>query len=227
MSSFAIAAVERALAGEDLVEHETEGVEIRLDGQLSSLELLGRHVLRRAGLRFASGDAGRRAGESEVGDLRAAAAVDHHVGGFQIAMEHALVMRGAQARAQLARDFRGLVLRQPADAPQQRRKVFAVDVFHRQEVAAFDVAKVEDAADVGMRHLQREADLIEEPLQAIGILLHVARQEFQRDGLAELQVIGAIHLAHAAAAEQADHAIPVGQNLSWHVLSAVAWRRAA
>ena len=122
-------------------------------------------------------------------------------------MQHALVVRGREARAELPRDLDRLVFRQPADAPQQRRQVFAVHVLHRQEVAPVDLADVEDAADVRMRDAQRHAHFVEEPLEPIRIALDVPRQELQRDRLAELQVVGAVDLAHAAAAEQADHAI--------------------
>src|SRR5262249_62037229 len=46
--------LEGRLAGEQLVEHETERVEIALDGDLASRELLRRHVGRRAGADVAS-----------------------------------------------------------------------------------------------------------------------------------------------------------------------------
>ena len=67
-----------------------------------------------------------------------------------------------------------------------------------------------------MRDLQREPDFGEEPFEAIGVGLDVARQELQRDGLAELQVVGAIDLAHAASAQQPDHPVPIGQDLAGH-----------
>ena len=136
-----VPALERALAGEELVEHEAERVEVGLHREFAAVELLGRHVLRRAGLRFAADDAGRRAGEAEVGDLRAAAAVDHDVGGFQIAMEHALVVRRRQARAELPRDLDGFVFRQPADAAEQRREILAVHELHRKKVASVHVCR--------------------------------------------------------------------------------------
>ncbi len=52
----------------------------------------------------------------------------------------------------------------------------------------------------------------------------VARQELQRDRLAELQVVGAIDLAHAAAAEQADHAVAAGEHDTRKVAPAIAGR---
>ena len=39
-----------------------------------------------------------------------------------------------------------------------------------------------------------------------------ARQELQRHRLTELQIVGAIDLTHAAAAEEADHPVPARQH---------------
>ena len=99
-----------------------------------------------------------------------------------------------------------------ADALQQRRQVLAVDVLHRQEVLPVDLADVVDAADVRMRELPRDADFGEEALAADRIARQRARQELQRDRLSELEVVGAVDLAHAAAAEQADDAVAVGED---------------
>ena len=70
-----------------------------------------------------------------------------------------LVVRRGQPRAELPRDLDRLVLREPADAAQQRGQVFAVDVLHREEVPPVDLADVVDAADVGVRDLAGEAHL--------------------------------------------------------------------
>jgi hypothetical protein len=89
-------------------------------------------------------------------------------------------------------------------------------------VAAFGLRDVVDAADVGMRHAQREAHLGQEALEPIGIALDVTRQELQRDRLTQLEIVGAIDLAHAAAAEEADHAVAARENGSGEISSAVA-----
>src|SRR5256885_991664 len=85
----------------------------------------------------ATADAG---GEAEVGDLRAAAAVNHDVGGLQVPVQHSLVVRRGESRAELVRDLDCLVRRKPADAPQQRGQVLAVDVLHGEEVPPLDLA---------------------------------------------------------------------------------------
>jgi hypothetical protein len=74
-------------------------------------------------------------GEPEVGDPDPTAPVDHDVGRFQIPMQDAAFVRGGQARRDLARELHCLV-GQAADAAEERGQVFAVDVFHREEVQA-------------------------------------------------------------------------------------------
>ena len=65
------------------------------------------------------------------------------------------------------------------------------------------------AADVRVRHLPRHARLGVQLRQARGITVDRLRQELQGDLLAELQIIRAINLSHAALAEAADDPVPV------------------
>ena len=113
-------------------------------------------------------------------------------------------MRGGDARAELPRDLERLVAVEVADPLQERGEVLAVDVLHAQEVLAFDLVDVVDAADVRVRDLPREADLGVEAREEPGVGGDRLREELQGDGLAELQVVGAVDLAHPAAAEEAD-----------------------
>ena len=111
-------------------------------------------------------------------------------------------MRRGDAGAELARELDRLVLRDAADAAQQRRQVFAVDVFHRQETAAVGVAEVVEPAHVLVRHLARDAQLVVELREPAVVGGHAVGQELQRDRLIEGEIVGAIHFAHAAASEQ-------------------------
>ena len=74
-------------------------------------------------------------------------------------MDDAAVVCGGEPGADLARELDRAVLREAADAAEQRRQVLAVHVFHREERVPFELADVVDAADVGMRHLPRHAAL--------------------------------------------------------------------
>ena len=126
-------------------------------------------------------------------------------------MQNALGVRGGQAGAQLARDLDRLVGRQAADAAQQRAEVFAIHVLHRQVRLAVHFAEIVNAADVGMRDLARDADFIVEARQRGWIARGHFGQELERDLLAQREIVRAIHFAHAAAAEQRDDAVAIGQ----------------
>src|SRR5512132_4182862 len=142
--------------------------------------------------------------EPEVGDLRPAPPINHDVGGLQVPMEYALIVRCGKSRAYLTRDVERLVGRESADPPQQRSQVLPVHVLHRKVVLAIQLADVVDAADVRVGDLPRDPDLGIETLEARGVVREHPREKLQRDRLAELQVIGAIDLAHSAAAQKAD-----------------------
>ena len=132
-----------------------------------------------------------------------AAAVEHDVGRLEVAVQHALVVRGRQAGAQLPRDLDRLVRRQPADAAEQGGEVLAVDVLHRQEVLAVGLADVVDAADVGVRDLPRDAAPRRgNAAQRARVGAQRLGQELQRHRLAEREVVGAVDLAHAAPPER-------------------------
>ena len=146
-------------------------------------------------------------GQAEVGDPDPAVAVEHDVGRLQIAMDDAAIVRGGEAGADLPRELDRALLGKPADAAEQRREILAVDVLHRQERVAVELADVVDAAHVRMRHLPRHPHFGVQLRQPRRIAIDFLRQELQRDRLPELEVVGAIDLAHAAAPEASDDAV--------------------
>ena len=92
--------LERRLAGDELVQHDPERVDVAaLVGRIA-FDLLRRHVRRRAEHRAARGHArvADRAREPEVGDADAALLVDEHVLRLEIAVDDALGVRGGEAR---------------------------------------------------------------------------------------------------------------------------------
>jgi hypothetical protein len=104
-----------------------------------------------------------------------------------------------------------LSCRQTADTADQRIQVFAIEVLHGNEVEAIDHADVVDPADVGVRDLAGNADFVAEPGESR--FRHLgAGEEFEGDGLVEDEVEGAVDLAHAAVAEEAEDAIAAGED---------------
>ena len=66
-------------------------------------------------------------GKARVHDPHHTAAIDHDIGGLQVAVDEAAVVRGGQTGAQLAGSLDAPVARQPADPPPQQTYVFAVE----------------------------------------------------------------------------------------------------
>ena len=107
--------------------------------------------------------------QPEVRQPDLAAAVDHYVRRLEIAVEHATLVRRREPGAELPGHVDGGIVRQAADAPQQRRQVLPVDELHREERVAVGLADVVDAADVRMRDVARHAHLAAETLDAVGV----------------------------------------------------------
>jgi hypothetical protein len=176
------------------------------DRDFLSAELFGRHVGGGAGadvLDLADG------GETEVHDAHLAGAVEHDVRRLQIPVQDAALVRRGEPRADLARDLEPLVFGKPADAAEQDGQILAVDVLHRDEELPVELADVVHAAHVRVRHGPRGPDLIVELREPHRVLREIHRQELERDLLSEAQVVGPVHLAHAAPPEQAEDAVAV------------------
>jgi hypothetical protein len=78
-------------------------------------------------------------------------------------------------------------------------------------IATVCLARIVEAADVLVRHLAREPQLVVQPREAAVTGPFAVRaelgQELQGDGLIEGEVVGAEDFAHAAAAEQRDEPV--------------------
>ncbi len=205
-------ALEGAPARVELVEHEAERVDVAADRDLAPLQLLRRHVAGRPRAHVVVAQRLGEAGQAEVGDAHVALAVEHHVRGLEVPVQHALLVRRGEARAELPRDLERLVRRQPPDPAQQRGEVLAVHELHRDEEVALRLGHVVDAAHGRVRHVARDAHLAVEAREPLAVAVEAVRQELERDRLLELEVVGAVDLAHPAAAQQADDPVAPGEH---------------
>src|SRR5262245_57048646 len=71
------------------------------------------------------------------------------------------------------------------------------------------LAGIPYAADVRVGHLARKPNFAQQQRQALWITLQRARQELERHGLTELDVVGAVDLTHPAATEGSHEAVTV------------------
>ena len=113
-----VLALERDLAGEHLVEHDAERVEVGLAGDGRAQRLLGRDVVGRAEHAAVGGQPllVERAGDPEVGDLGRALLVDQHVLGLDVAVDDVAGVGGAERPRDLDRVGHRLGDRQAAVA---------------------------------------------------------------------------------------------------------------
>ena len=210
-------AVERLAAGDHLVEDDAERVDVGRGRQGAALDLLGRHVVRRAehGLRLRQRRPARRlraAREAEVGDDDPHAARpplvgrEHDVAALEVAVDHAGVVRGGERRGHLL-DQRQRVRRpHPAGALEALGERLAGEQLHREEREVLVVEDVVDPAHVRVRHRAREVDLPQEPVHRPRIARDLRPDRLERDPLVEDLVLGLVDLAHAAARDEAHDA---------------------
>jgi len=196
----------RALAGEHLVEHDAEGVDVGARIGLAGV-LLGGHVVGGAhddiGPGEAAGGTGGGAGEAEVGELGAPILGEEDIGGLDVAVDDALAVRELQGIANLAGDGEGLLGIESGPA-QDAAEVGAVHVFHDEiEVALAGLAEVVHGDDAAMLELGEGAGFALKAGEEIAVGGEFGGEELDGDGAIEGGLRAFVHGAHAAVAEEA------------------------
>ena len=195
-------AVEREASLDHLVRHDAEAILIGGAGHRVSGALLGAHVgggaherpHLREDLPFP------RLGDPEIGDHRIPVAIEHHVGGLDVAVDHPLAVRIRQCRTHLAqdpdhlRDREGPVLQHVVER-------FPHQILHHKEGEVASAADQVDRDDVRMGERGDGARLAEEALhRAVGAHQR-RRHHLDRDVAPELGVLRQENGGHRAAAE--------------------------
>ena len=123
-----------------------------------------------------------------------------HVGGFQVAVDDALLVRGLERFRDLLRDRQGLVNRNRAlgDALRERRPL---DQLHDQRATPFDSSRPWIAAMLGWLSEARTCASRWKRAMPLGIVRRTLGQNLDRDVAFKLRVARAIHLPHAARAD--------------------------
>ncbi|WAS90916.1 hypothetical protein O0S08_32405 [Nannocystis poenicansa] len=207
----------RALAGEQLADHDAVPVDVAHDPGGPALALLRRHVSRgpehRADDRGVQGrSAGLprelarvQAGEAEVHDAHAAVFADHHVVGFEVAMDEPAVVRRRQPATGLQRDLEAHVDGRSMRAQPVAQRV-ADDQLHRQVDAALVLAGLVDRHDVRVGQAGQRLRLAQQAGLCRGAGVGRAEQ-LERDAAPEQLVARQVDLAHAAASEHAEQRV--------------------
>ncbi len=109
----------QALTGPQLPKNQTQAVEIAADADTPTVRLLGGHIGRRATPNVGPRHRVGHGCQAKVEDAGSPLAVQHHVGGLEVAVEDTLLVNRPQPLADLQRDLeRPLRWRVPDPPPQ-------------------------------------------------------------------------------------------------------------
>ena len=168
---------------------------------LAGLDVLGRHVLWRTSqvvgvLLLAVG----QQRQAEIGDLGLAVGGDHDVGGLEVAMDDAGLVRRADAGQHVAHDVHCLLDRQRLLEHGMQR--FALDVFQHQVGFRLEAADIVDADDIAVLQLADRTRFLHQVVDRR--LLQVAlanRYGLDRDLAVEAWIVGQVNDTLGALAE--------------------------
>ena len=139
--------------------------------------------------------------EPEVEHLHRAVTADLDVGGLQIAMDDALLVRRFERLGDLSGDRQRLVDRDRA-VGDPLGQIVALDQFHHEGVVARGFLDRIDGGDVGMIQRRERLRLALEPRQALEIGRERVGKDLDGDLATERRVRRSVHLPHAPFADR-------------------------
>jgi hypothetical protein len=129
-------------------------------------------------------------------------------------MDDAHAVRLGQALADLAGQADGGSDPELAAHADHALQVLALDVLHGDEMDAVRLAQVEHPADIAMRDLAGQPQLVAETLQDRGVGDDLGADDLERDFLVDGPVFRPIDMAHPPAAEAFDDFVAAGEHLT-------------
>jgi hypothetical protein len=217
----AAASRERGDAGDHLVEHDPEGVDVGPARRRLLLDDLRRHVQGRA----EHGGRGRvpralgDAGDPEVGDLRnraVAGVVQEDVGGLDVPVDDPVGVDRREAERDLPPEPRGLGRRQGAAGVEQAAHVSPADVLHDDAQRAALDHEVAHPHDVAVHHAQEDGSLLDEPADDLRVLGVLGPEELDRDPLAVVVAGPRPDRSHRAATDLGVEPVAAAEGASGH-----------
>ena len=206
---------ERRVAGEHLVQHRAEGIDVRAARDLPlAHRLLGAHVVRRAQAHPGLGHPraarlARRERDPEIGHQRLAV-VQQDVLRLDVPVHHAVAVGVVERRGDLGGDPHRVghgELLLPVHPVAQR---LPLDERHDVEEVAVGLARVEQRQDVRVLQVGRELDLGQEPLGADD-RGELGPKHLERHPPVVADVLGEVDGGHPAGADLPVEAIAVRQ----------------
>ena len=195
---------ERPLPRQQLERDDGEGVAVAGRGGALAARLLGSEIAGRTddGSRLGVGGEVGRARDAEVGDLDPVVVVEQEVARLDVAVDDPVRVRGVECGRGLAQPLERSAdgLRSAALEPVGERA--AGEVLHDDVGPPLVIADVEDGDRAGGVREPRDGERLAGEAPANRLVVRVAVGEhLDRDDPRQVGILGAIHLAHAAAGD--------------------------
>ena len=216
-------AIERPFPCQQLIQHDSKGVDIRPLVDHIALQLFWRHVFGCSPglLRDNARSASHLTCETEVSKLRLAVGVEKDVSGLHITMDQAMTVRGLQSIGYLKRQADRLRERQLALAFQAVFERF-MQQGHDQIEAALTLksllASMVDGHDVRVTEGRNSPGFLAEAIDVIRILGKPRGENLHRNVSPQRRIVCPIDIGHASLANQLAQVI-LAQTLSGQTIS--------
>ena len=205
-------------AGQQFIEDAPERPDVGPGINWQAARLFGAHVSggaeHRAGARarrrdrdaLGSGFVAQGLGEPEVEHLHGAVRRQLDVGGFEIAVDDALFVRGFESAGELERDRHNLRRRERTRA-QPVGECRPFNQFEHERGHTVCLFEAVDTADVRVIQSGDQPGFTGEPCHAVRVCHEGGREHLDRDVTVEHEITGAIDLAHAPLTDGCQHLV--------------------
>ena len=171
----------RRLAGQQLVENNSQSEKIGARIGILPLGLLRRHVFRSADQDAGLGQSRhfQRARDAEVHHRDFAKLIHHDVLGLQVPVHHAFRVRGLQGFGDLPDDRRRRLRRILPALGQRGPEVLSLDVLHGDELDPLGFPQVINADHIFVSNLTRQNQFLLEPREDFRVARELRTNNFQ------------------------------------------------
>ena len=139
-------------------------------------------------------------GDAEIGNVRLASAIDQDVGGLQIAVQDAALMRVVNRAAHFGQQAHAFT-RRSQEPRYFAREAVPLDELHAEEVAALMLTDLVNGNDIRVIEARRRLDLVVKAVQFARRRKLAGQDHLEGDRPIQADLAGLVDDAHAAAGD--------------------------
>ena len=195
-------------AGQHLIKHHAQTVQISAAIDFSAAQLLRAHVIRRAHDRAGVGhhrDAVDGSRDAEIAQYARAIVTQQNIIGLNVAVDIAFAVRIIQSQRHLEHHAQGLIAFQGLVVRWHNRA--AGEVFHGNVGLLAADANIENTHDMTMLQFGRDPRLTQKAFGKARVTQQMAAHQFQRDLAVDRVLMRQIHFRHATLAQNTQHVV--------------------